>query len=62
MNQQAISVLFLTKYTCNGASSRYRSFQYLPYLEQNDIHCQVSPLSNCNKVSWYINFVTYCNL
>ena len=37
-------VLFLTKYARNGASSRYRTFQYLPWLEQAGIHCQVMPL------------------
>lgn len=38
------SVLFLTKYARNGASSRYRTFQYLPWFEQAGIHCQVMPL------------------
>ena len=38
------SVLFLTKYARNGASSRYRTFQYLPWLEQAGIDCQVQPL------------------
>jgi glycosyltransferase involved in cell wall biosynthesis len=37
-------VLFLTKYARNGASSRYRSFQYLPWLERAGIRCEVSPL------------------
>lgn len=37
-------LLFLTKYARNGASSRYRSFQYLPYLEQAGFDCTVSPL------------------
>ena len=37
-------VLLLTKYARNGASSRYRTFQYLPWLEQAGIHCQVMPL------------------
>jgi glycosyltransferase involved in cell wall biosynthesis len=38
------SVLLLTKYARNGASSRYRSFQYLPWLEQAGIDCNVMPL------------------
>ena len=46
INEKNISVLFLTKYAQNGASSRYRSFQYLPYLEKNNINCQISPLFN----------------
>ena len=37
-------VLFLTRYASNGASSRYRSFQYFPLLEQAGIECQVKPL------------------
>jgi glycosyltransferase involved in cell wall biosynthesis len=37
-------ILFLTKYAHNGASSRYRFFQYLPLLEHAGIHCQVMPL------------------
>lgn len=38
------TVLFLTKYARNGASSRYRTFQYLPLLEQAGIRCEVRPL------------------
>lgn len=37
-------VLLLTRYARNGASSRYRTFQYLPCLEQAGIHCKVMPL------------------
>lgn len=37
-------VLFLTKYDRSGASSRYRTLQYLPYFEQMGIRCEVSPL------------------
>jgi hypothetical protein len=33
-------VLFLTQYGVLAASSRTRVFQYLPLLEQRDIHCQ----------------------
>ena len=40
----AVKVLFLTKYARNGASSRYRTFQYLPWFEEAGIHCQVMPL------------------
>lgn len=37
-------VLFLTKYARNGASSRYRTYQYLPWFEQAGIQSQVMPL------------------
>lgn len=37
-------VLFLTKYTRAGASSRYRIFQYLPGLQSAGLECTVSPL------------------
>jgi glycosyltransferase involved in cell wall biosynthesis len=37
-------VLFLTKYARNGASSRQRTFQYLPWFDEAGIECQVSPL------------------
>lgn len=39
-----MSVLLLTKYACSGASSRYRSFQYIPFLKQAGIDCKISPL------------------
>jgi glycosyltransferase involved in cell wall biosynthesis len=37
-----MKVLFLTKYPIEGASSRYRVFQYLPQLEQQGIECTAS--------------------
>ncbi len=37
-------LLFFTKYTRAGASSRYRTFQYLPALQAAGIECTVSPL------------------
>jgi glycosyltransferase involved in cell wall biosynthesis len=39
-----MKILFLTKYSRLGASSRYRSFQYMPYLEGIGFSCEVSPL------------------
>ena len=38
-----IKVLYFTKYTRKGASSRMRSFQYFPFLEEENIHVSVSP-------------------
>lgn len=37
-------VLFLTKYSRTGASSRYRTFQYLPALQAAGVEYEVSPL------------------
>jgi glycosyltransferase involved in cell wall biosynthesis len=38
-----MKVLFLTKYPEQGASSRYRVYQYLPYLEEQGVRCTVRP-------------------
>ena len=34
----------MTKYSQQGASSRYRSYQFIPYLESQGFVCEVSPL------------------
>ncbi len=39
-----MKILFLTRYDQQGASSRMRSFQYLPWIESAGIACVVSPL------------------
>jgi len=39
-----ISVMFLTRYDKKGASSRYRSLQFLPYLRGKGIRCEYEPL------------------
>lgn len=39
-----MKVVFFTKYTRTGASSRYRSYQYLPALEAAGMRFTVSPL------------------
>jgi len=39
-----MKILFLTKYGKLGASSRYRTYQYLPFLEKEGIHCDTSSL------------------
>jgi len=38
-----MKVLYLTKYSRNGASSRLRSYQYFPFLEEKGISVTVSP-------------------
>lgn len=37
-------ILFLTKYSRAGASSRYRTFQFLPFLREAGLDCEVAPL------------------
>lgn len=44
MSRQRPRVLFLAKYARNGASSRYRFYQYFPWLTQAGLHCEVRPL------------------
>lgn len=44
LSKPVTSILFLTKYSRKGASSRYRSLQYIPYLEEAGFQCVVSPL------------------
>lgn len=39
-----MKILFLTRYGLQGASSRMRSFQYLPWFESADVECIVAPL------------------
>jgi len=39
-----VKILFLPKHSQLGASSRYRTFQYLPFLKQQGILFDVSPL------------------
>ncbi|MFU8831782.1 MAG: glycosyltransferase family 4 protein [Wenzhouxiangella sp.] len=39
-----MKIALLSKYSRLGASSRYRTFQYLPHLEMAGIHCKISPL------------------
>lgn len=43
-----MKVLYLTKYSRNGASSRLRSYQYFPYLEANGISVTVRPFFDEN--------------
>jgi glycosyltransferase involved in cell wall biosynthesis len=46
MAKEQISALFLTKYSREGASSRYRFLQYFPFLEAGGIACAFSPLTD----------------
>jgi glycosyltransferase involved in cell wall biosynthesis len=39
-----MKILFLTKYGKLGASSRYRTYQYLTFLEKEEIYCNTSSL------------------
>lgn len=39
-----MKILMLTKYGSKGASSRLRTMQYIPWLEQESIQCDVFPL------------------
>ena len=39
-----MKILFITPYPIEGPSSRYRVWQYLPYLEKAGLHCRVSSL------------------
>lgn len=42
MTGSALRVLFLTRYPLEGASSRYRVYQYLPHLKALGVDCTVS--------------------
>lgn len=46
-----LNVLFLTKYGQKGASSRYRSLQYFPFLEDSGISCTYKPLFSDNYLN-----------
>lgn len=39
--ERPLRVLFLTRYPVDGASSRYRVFQYVPHLERLGVQCTV---------------------
>lgn len=41
-----MKILYFTKYSRQGASSRLRSYQYFPKLEEQGFHVKVSPLFN----------------
>ncbi len=41
--RKSIKALMLTRYTYEGASSRYRMFQFIPYLDKSGFECVVFP-------------------
>ncbi len=43
MSGRELNVLFLPRYPREGASSRYRVYQYLPHLERLGVNCTVQP-------------------
>ena len=45
-----MKILFLSKYNRDGASSRYRFYNYKPYFDKNDIEFCVKPLLDNNYV------------
>jgi len=46
-----LTVLVLTRYGCLGASSRMRTFQFMPYLKESGIEYVVHPLFNDGMLS-----------
>lgn len=46
-----MKVLFLSKYNRDGASSRYRFYNYIPYFNKNEIECYFRPLLDDKYVS-----------
>ena len=45
------NILLLTRYESNGPSSRYRFYQFLPFLEKEKFNVSVSPLFNDKYVT-----------
>jgi glycosyltransferase involved in cell wall biosynthesis len=48
MTRRPLKVLFLTRYPVQGASSRYRVFQYLPFLERLGVQANVQSLMDAD--------------
>ena len=47
-----MKVMFFTKYSRKGASSRYRTYQYLSYLRFQGLEVDVSPLFGDEYLAW----------
>ncbi|MCD0471065.1 glycosyltransferase family 4 protein [Flavobacterium sp. JAS] len=45
-----MKILFLSKYNRDGASSRYRFYNYKPFFQENDIEFDIKPLLDNNYV------------
>jgi glycosyltransferase involved in cell wall biosynthesis len=43
-------VLFVIPHPIEGPSSRFRVYQYIPYLEENGIHCDIRPFVTSENV------------
>ena len=57
-----MKILLLSRYGRVGASSRVRSYQYLPYLRQHGIQITVSPLLGDDYLSaWYAGDANHLN-
>lgn len=54
-----MKVLLLTRYGSKGASSRMRTFQFLPWLQSAGIECVVSPLFNDRELARKYQYNTY---
>src|SRR3989338_217492 len=48
MKDHTQRILFLVPYPIEGASCRYRIYQFLPFLEKEGIHCTISPFISKN--------------
>ena len=57
-----MKVLFLTKYDYLGASSRYRTLKYLPYLQEKGIEYKVSPLFSNKYLEYKYNNKKTCKI
>jgi len=57
-----MKVLFLTKYDNLGASSRYRTLQFLPYLQKRGIKYKVSPLFSNKYLEYKYNNKKTCKI
>lgn len=56
-----MKILMLTKYGQKGASSRLRTMQYIPQLEQNGIHCDILPLISDEALTAKYSKQSYSN-
>ncbi|MCB1687607.1 MAG: glycosyltransferase family 4 protein [Halioglobus sp.] len=55
MTARPLKVLFLTRYPYEGASSRYRVYQYLPHLQALGVHCDQQSFMDSRMYSRYFS-------